>query len=323
MSYISQSGKKKFKKRPIYANYLNWLGPLHANEWQAYTDWKEDNLPKEVVGTIRNLLPEELQYFEFAQRYYKYLPAICARDHYFIKPPTPWIKRKEALIPPQNFILQMDALIHLSTIDCKDCISAEQNRWEDVLQPFSIASLQHLIWAITFLKSTNGMADKVSCGHFCAVIKKFPKLSLDVYKEPHTIAAILRQTSKWVKNTFVLINIFTHIEEEWNGVLSQEFKDWIIFYEIGTKTAALLFHAAFNKSSTLPVDSHVWHAFRNWGWTNAKSTDECSWHASTWMDPSYFITTNDAIGSIRQTLANKSKKHMLLQLAKKNYNLMF
>jgi hypothetical protein len=132
---------------------------------------------------------------EFAQRYYKYLPAICARDHYFIKPPMPWIKRKEALIPPQNFISQMDALIHFSRIDCKDCISAERNRWDDVLQPFPIGSLQRLIWAIALLKSNNGVADKVSCGHFRAVIKKFPKLSLDIYKEPHTIAAILQQTS--------------------------------------------------------------------------------------------------------------------------------
>jgi hypothetical protein len=49
-----------FKKRPTYANYLHQLGPLHADEWQAYTDWKKYNLPKEVIGTIRNLLPEEL-----------------------------------------------------------------------------------------------------------------------------------------------------------------------------------------------------------------------------------------------------------------------
>jgi hypothetical protein len=118
-----------------------------------------------------------------------------------------------------------------------------------------------------------------------------------------------------------VINIFKHIEEEWNRVPLQEFKDWIIFYEIGTKAAALLFHAAFNKSLTLPVDSHVWHAFRNWGWTNAKSTDKCSWQASTWMDLSYFIKTNDAIGSIRQTLANKSKNTGYFDLPKKNYNL--
>jgi hypothetical protein len=48
-----------------------------------------------------------------------------------------------------------------------------------------------------------------------------------------------------------VINILKHIEEEWNGVLLQEFKDWIIFYEKGTKTDALLFHAAFDKSLTL------------------------------------------------------------------------
>ena len=151
------------------------------------------------------------------------------------------------------------------------------------------------------------MGDKVSCGHFQKVISNNPTISLDAHKDPQWFASILQQTSKWVKNTFVLVNIFKYIQEEWNGVPSQDFKDWINFYEIGTKTAALLLHLAFNKSSALPVDSHVWHAFRKWEWTNAKSPDEWSWQASTWMDPAYFIKTNDAIGSIRQSLADKDK----------------
>jgi endonuclease III len=226
------------------------------------------------------------------------------------------LKRRNQFVPPKDFVVQMDALIHFPTVVCKDCIAAERNRWEDVLSPFPIGSLQRVLWAVAFLKSTNGVADKVSCGHFRAVISKFPSFSLEIYKDPQTLAAILRQTSKWIKNTFVLVKIFKHIHEKMDGVPPQEFNYWINFYEIGTKTAALLLHAAFNKSSTLPVDSHVWHAFRKWEWTNAKSTDECSWQASQWMDLSYFIKTNDAIGSIRQTLADKSKKHRLIRLAK-------
>jgi endonuclease III len=141
--------------------------------------------------------------------------------------------------------------------------------------------------------------------------------TLDIYKRPYQIAAMLHQTSKWVKNTFVLMNIFYHIDEEWGGVPSESFSDWISFYEIGPKTSALIFHAAFGKMMTLPVDSHVWHAFRKWGWTNAKNTDECSWQASQWMDPAYFISTNDAIGSIRQTLANKKLRTAVLAQASK------
>ena len=119
---------------------------------------------------------------------------------------------------------------------------------------------------------------------------------------------MIRQTSKWVKNTFVLVNIFRHIVEDWKGVPSTDFHEWINFYEIGPKTASLLFHAAFSQCVTLPVDSHVWYAFKQWKWTNAKSPDECSWQASQWMEPSYFLKTNDAIGSIRQTLAEKAQR---------------
>jgi endonuclease III len=108
----------------------------------------------------------------------------------------------------------------------------------------------------------------VSCGHFKSLIKNSPPITLDIYKRPYQIAAMLRQTSKWVKNTFVLMNIFHHIDEEWGGVPSESFSDWISFYEIGPKTGALIFHAAFGKMMTLPVDSHVWHAFRKGGWTN-------------------------------------------------------
>jgi endonuclease III len=128
---------------------------------------------------------------------------------------------------------------------------------------------------------------------------------------------MLRQTSKWVKNTFVSMNIFWYIETEWKGIPSEDFSDWLCFYEIGLKTGSLIFHAAYGKMMTLPVDSHVWHAFRCWGWTNAKGTDECSWQASQWMDPSYFIVTNDVIGSIRQTLANKRSRKVILYHAKK------
>jgi hypothetical protein len=85
----------------------------------------------------------------------------------------------------------------------------------------------------------------------------------------------------------------------------------LAYYEIGPKTAALLFHAAFDLPSTLPTDSHVWYTFKKLQYTNANYPDECSWQAGQWMKPDYYIRSNDAIGSIRQTLANRTQRLIL------------
>jgi hypothetical protein len=69
--------------------------------------------------------------------------------------------------------------------------------------------------------------------------------------------------------------------------------------------ASLLIHAIWDKAVTFPVDSHVWHAFRSWSWTNAKMPDECSWQAYCWMPPEYFITTNDAVDNVLPTINPK------------------
>jgi endonuclease III len=194
-----------------------------------------------------------------------------------------------------------------------NCRDAERNNWNDVLEPLEKGSIERLLWGIAFLKSTNGVADKVSCGHFRKLIRKNTHMSLDMHTQPYRIAEILRQTSKWVKNTFVLMNIFRFIQEKWKGVPSQNFHDWINFYEMGPKTTSLLFHSVFDTQVTVPVDSHVWYAFRKWKWTNAKTPDECSWQASQWIPPSYFIKTNDAIGSIRQGLAQHVPQRKLIR----------
>jgi hypothetical protein len=87
------------------------------------------------------------------------------------------------------------------------------------------------------------------------------------------------------QNTFVTMNIFRHIATEWKGVPSQVFSDWLMFYEIGPKTGSLIFHAAFGKMMTLPVDSHIWHAFRRWGWTHVILYFDQQCH---WFDKSNF-----------------------------------
>jgi endonuclease III len=110
-----------------------------------------------------------------------------------------------------------------------------------------------------------------------------------------------------------LVNILKYIDEELNGEIPVDFHKWLMFYEIGPKTASLLFHAAFGMTSTIPTDSHVWYAFKKLNWTNASYQDECSWQASQWMKPEYYVKTNDTIGSLRQTLADNRSRPRLLR----------
>jgi endonuclease III len=118
-----------------------------------------------------------------------------------------------------------------------------------------------------------------------------------------------------------VVNILRHIVLACGRKIPHDFLTWINFYEIGPKTASLLLWSAFHIRSTLPVDSHVWHAFNKWNYTNAKTEDECSWQAEHWMPASSFIPTNDVIGSIRQGLhrANSSVRQRIIQLHAKNH----
>jgi endonuclease III len=107
------------------------------------------------------------------------------------------------------------------------------------------------------------------------------------------------------------------------GAIPRDFRTWVGFYEIGPKTASLLLWSAFRLQTTVPVDSHVWHAFKQWKWTNAKSAEECSWQVQHWIQPTHFILTNDVIGSIRQVilrrrgwLKRKAKEHAPAQFEK-------
>jgi endonuclease III len=314
---IGKNKANKKAKKPSFSGYLSRFGEEHANVWQTYTLWKRQ-LATEKIGTIRDLYLEEITYFQFAKKYYENIPTKRKGLHNFHNPPQPWLKRYNLLQKPPkpHYKVLIDAMLTFVKTS-KECSNAERSNWNDVLGSLPMGSLDRVLWSVAFLKSTNGVADKVSCAHFRELIKKSQPIRLDLYKRPLAIAAMLRQTSKWVKNTFVLTNIFQHIEQEWNGIPSQDFSEWLMFHEIGPKTGSLIFHAAFGKMMTLPVDSHVWHAFRKWDWTNAKSTDECSWQASQWMDQSYFIATNDAIGAIRQTLANWHNRKVIHRQAEK------
>jgi endonuclease III len=74
---------------------------------------------------------------------------------------------------------------------------------------------------------------------------------------------------------------------------------------MGPKSTALLLWSAFGIRCGLPVDSHVYLAFKRWKWTNALTREECSWQAIHWVPVEEQIRTNDAIGAIRQDMAKR------------------
>jgi hypothetical protein len=158
-------------------------------------------MPMEPIGMVRPLLPFEYGYFSYMENHYKDLPTIRNKPCPFKEPPRTWLERYQELdkVKVENeFYKDIAALQEFSSKYCKD---AQRHHWRKVLEPLELGSETRFIWALLFLKSTNGVADVVSCGHFQAVIAKHPPLTLEVYKNPQLIASILRQTSKWVKNT--------------------------------------------------------------------------------------------------------------------------
>jgi endonuclease III len=134
------------------------------------------------------------------------------------------------------------------------------------------------------------------------------------------VSTYYKDSPKFLFIKLVVVKILKHIAEDLDGNIPMDFNTWLNFYEIGPKTASLLFHASFGKPSTLPTDSHVWYAFQKFNWTNAATPDECSWQASRWMDPDYFVKTNDSIGSLRQILACNVRRDRLLHDVKQENN---
>jgi hypothetical protein len=200
--------KINIHKKPTRESLAKRYDEEHAEVYMAYNTSKKDHeqrsaKTKEAIGTVRYLLPFEITYFDFMKKYYIDQPVFRGKDSHFIAPPKSWQNRLEVLAkPPNNFYSDMDLLIEFSN---KFCSRAERNRWREVLEPFAVNTTERFIWALLFLKSTNGVADKVSCGHFTRVVRNHPAISLDIYKDPKQIAGILRQTSKWVKNTVSII----------------------------------------------------------------------------------------------------------------------
>jgi hypothetical protein len=203
------TGRKIKSKKPTREQIEKRFNPEYADALLAYQQAKREWLqtrPKfrqtrlfEPIGTVRKLLPFELDYFIFMRNHYSGLPTLRKKTHYFTNPPKTWLDRYSNFTPPlSTFYEDIDLLSDFVESSCK---KAERNNWMKVLAPFPVGSLQRFLWALFFLKSTNGVADKVSCGHFVKVVANHPPLTLAIHRDPELVASIIRQTSKWVKNT--------------------------------------------------------------------------------------------------------------------------
>jgi hypothetical protein len=141
-------------------DYFDKFGEEHALIWLKYTTWKK-NLKKESMGTIRALLAEEIVYFDYARRYYKNLPTLHSGKHNFHNPPRSWLCRYQQLKQPTKYREIIDCLAQFVK-ESKGCSRTERSNWNQVLDGLPLGSLERVLWATAFLKSTNGVADKVN-----------------------------------------------------------------------------------------------------------------------------------------------------------------
>jgi hypothetical protein len=107
-------------------------------------------------------------------------------------------KMKQKL--PKTVLEQIQSLHKYAKENCGE---EERMGWGLVLQDLKLDTEERFAWALLFIKSTNGVADKVTCNHFRKAIERVVgQLSIDrLAANPLQIAAIIRQTSKWVKNS--------------------------------------------------------------------------------------------------------------------------
>ena len=100
-----------------------------------------------------------------------------------------------------------------------------------------------------------------------------------------------------------------------NGEFPTELSEWIKFYGISTKTAAVLLQLVYGKVTTVPVDLHVKVFCSKLGLTN--TTGEISWQLTEILPAQEYIKFNDAIGPVPQKLADNKERPRFLDEVKK------
>ena len=165
-------------------------------------------LRAEPIGNYRDLIAEETRYFDFMYPRYPE-EAVRRKPHKCLKPPLIWKIRFAGFKPPSRQQLQL--IIQCQSFVAANCADAQRSNWLLVVARYEIGSVARFVWCFLFTKCTNGVSDKVSCPHFLILVQivdAVEEYGLHLYKHPLLIAAILRQTSKWVKNTVRRVTFF-------------------------------------------------------------------------------------------------------------------
>ena len=119
LSDSSQHSPKKKAKKPTFYSYLISRGEEHAEALKAYTEWKK-TLPKERMGTSRPLLPQEVAYFDFAQKYYQ-CDTLRPNKHRFVSPPKCWQNWFDKLSKLTEYQKLLNSLCEFSRSECAQC----------------------------------------------------------------------------------------------------------------------------------------------------------------------------------------------------------
>ena len=188
------------KHKMVFDEVVAKYGTVYAQIRRDYLNHRR-TLVAETIGNYRALIAHETLYFDFMYPRYPD-KAIRPKPHKCLTPPLIWKIRYAALQPPST--LDLNLIVQCGIFVSENCAKAERNNWLLVVDRYEIGSIVRFVWCLLFIKCTNGVSDKVSCGHFKILVQNVDTVAmygLELYKHPKLIAAILRQTSKWVKNT--------------------------------------------------------------------------------------------------------------------------
>ena len=274
------------------------LSMLHGPPKKKHKQEKsKSSNTKKMLGSYRKLTEDEKKYFKEQSNQYNNKPVL--REHEYNNPSKLWQERLKVLQKRRKIIInEMKLFIEYSKENLQH---TERMNWESVLAPLSFGSESRFCWALLFLKSTNNVSDAVSCNHFRILIKKIGNLTMKkLVKDKFFASQILRQCSKWVKNSFAINNICKYIIKEREGNYRLSYNELINFFEMGPKTAALIMYSVFGEITTVPVDSHVYEIAKKLNWSDGTSAEEVAWHFQYLVPDDMKIAINDACGSIKQ-----------------------
>jgi hypothetical protein len=178
------------------SEYLSRKDDEYREVVNHYKQYKKHS-NKEPLGTIRLLQVKEQEYLSFMSPIYNSMPLLKQNYINWKNPPKSWTSRYQQL--KTNAIITVLENIH--RIAHLTCSNTPRFKWMETLQSLP-PGVSRFVWCLMFCKATNGVSDVVVCQHFKIAITKIGALTMeDLIADPVLIARILRQTSKWAKNS--------------------------------------------------------------------------------------------------------------------------